>query len=722
MSGVLNSSAFSSGKIEDDLIDKVIEAFGSNLFEFFTLWEKLFTLLYVTNNEDKLKLFVENILIKLKELTFDNTEINYHVKDYNEQITVKDSLRHYLISTLIRVLSLKSSKLYEDLPVFDTEDWDKNKYLDNSFNFILSSMVNNSFMKYPLQNTFKIEKMIKINTDGNNIKYDLIKENSNSAIDTHFKGYAYPRYIKFHEILLNNLYNTIHFKSESNWEELSKLHASLNFYDYYVDLNKIESSIKNYIQTNCDLKCHGSEECPINNTYKSLKVGSDKKTKLKVGLINTKLDIDDFEKRLIGKPNLNFNRFNKIKRLINEAIKKDVDLLLMPEMYIPFEWVNDIINISKVHQMAIIFGMEPIVLEGVAYNYIMSSLPFSVDDNYFEAIVSYRLKNHYAPAEKQYIETYHLLEPKVVDEKYYLYSWNGIHIAPFYCYEIADIQSRGQFKSCCDIVTVSEFNKDEIYFGNIAESLSRDNYCYCIKANTSEFGGNSIIQPASSEMMKIVDLKGGDNDYLVVQELNINKLRNNAIKSDLVPNNKDSKLKPNSPGLNKDIIKERMGLENKYSIKEKNKCDLIPPKIIEKELFKMIEDKFSGELHDKTFGIWGLLPKTEIFDFESSPTINIVNRLYEELVKIKVYDPKNNEKFLEKKLDMDIEYCNSKYDAIKDVDALIMLTGLDEFKNIDLREMKKRMGRKVIFDMRNVIPDNIQKEGFKVYKINVETI
>jgi len=71
---------------------------------------------------------------------------------------------------------------------------------------------------------------------------------------------------------------------------------------------------------------------------------------------------------------------------------------------------------------------------------------------------------------------------------------------------------------------------------------------------------------------------------------------------------------------------------------------------------------------------------------------------------------------------MDIEYCNSKYDAIKDVDALIMLTGLDEFKNIDLREMKKRMGRKVIFDMRNVIPDNIQKEGFKVYKINVETI
>ena len=106
--------------------------------------------------------------------------------------------------------------------------------------------------------------------------------------------------------------------------------------------------------------------------------------------------------------------------------------------------------------------MEPVVLEGVVYNYIISSLPFCVDDNYFEAIVSCRLKNNYAPAERQSILTHHLLEPKDENKKYFLYSWNGIHIAPFYCYEIGDIQSRGKFKSCCDIVTVSEFNKDEL--------------------------------------------------------------------------------------------------------------------------------------------------------------------------------------------------------------------------------------------------------------------
>ena len=574
MSGVLNSLAFSSETIDDKLIDKVIEAFESNLFDFFILWEKLFTLLYVNDNEKKLKTFIENILVKIDELTFeDSYDVNYHICEnvIDDCNLVKQSLRKYLFSTVVRVLSLKSNKLYDELSIFVKNEGSINRYINSSFNFIFSSMINNSYMKYPLQNTFKIENSIKTMFEINNLdeKYNLIKENAGNNKDCIFNGFCYPRYVKFHEILLNDIYNTIHFKSRKNdfridYDELSKLHSKLNFYNPYFD-ERIHSSLISQVKLNCDLKCQSSKECPLNDKYKSLKVGTDHKSKLKVGLINTKLDMINFEKRLIGKSNLDFKRFNKIKRLINEAIQNNVDLLLMPEMYIPFEWINDIVNVSKVHQMAIIFGMEPVVLDGVAYNYIMSSLPFCVDDRYFEAIVSCRLKNHYAPAEKQSIATHHLSEPVDKEEKYYLYSWNGIHIVPFHCYEIADIHSRGRFKSCCDIITVSEFNKDEIYFGNIAESLSRDNYCYCIKANTSEFGGNSIIQPASSEIRKIVDLKGGDNDYLVVQELDIDKLRKNAIKSDLFPFNKDTKLKPNPPGLNKDIIKERMGLKNIYS-------------------------------------------------------------------------------------------------------------------------------------------------------------
>ena len=500
-----------------------------------------------------------------------------------------------------------------------------------------------------------------------------------------------------------------------------KLHSKLNFYEPYTEIETVQN-IEKYIKLDCDLKCHKHDDCPANNNYKTLKIGSKNKTKLNVGLINTKLNINDFENRLIGKENLKLERFNKIKRLINEAIKNNVDLLLMPEMYIPFEWMGEIINASKTHQMAMIFGVEPIVSNKSVYNYIMVSLPFSIDDSYFETIVSCRLKNDYSPKESQIISSYHLKEPKE-EMKYYLYSWNGIHIVPYYCYELADVRSRSKFKSCCDIVTVSEFNKDEIYFGNIAESLSRDLYCYCIKSNTSEFGGNSIIQPAPSEMRKIVELKGGENDYLVIQELNIDKLRKNAIKSDLMPDNKDKTLKPNPPRINIDIIKERMGLNNKFTKNEdKNLYDDIPPHIIENIVCKFISKKYNTNISNKTFGIWGLSLKPNTTNILDSPSKNIINKLIKSKAKIKVYDPENNEKFKETITEGSIEYCNSKYDALNESNALIILTGWNEFKQYDLNEMGQRMKEKIIMDCRNIIKHEKDEKGFEIHKIPINKI
>ena len=145
-----------------------------------------------------------------------------------------------------------------------------------------------------------------------------------------------------------------------------------------------------------------------------------------------------------------------------------------------------------------------------------------------------------------------------INKKYYLFNWNNIHISPYYCYEIADIQDRSIFKSQCDIITVSEFNKDVNYFNNIAESLCRDLFCYCIKSNTSEFGGNVILQPSSSKNKYLINLKGGEDDYIVTHNLNIKKLRENAIKNDEYSD--DSYFKPKPPGFNKNHVKKRMGL------------------------------------------------------------------------------------------------------------------------------------------------------------------
>lgn len=728
MTGVLRSTAFSNDIIEETLIDKVVEAFNCDIFRFFTLWEKIITLLYINKNDGKLKEFIENVLIKINELNFKQEKRDYQLnKDINDdcKLIIK-SLKKYLISTTIRVLSLKSTNIYKDLSIFKNKNGSK-EYLIQSFSFILSSMINNSFMKYPIQNKFRVQQMIKTNMDSSDkINYDLINNNECNLNTPIFNGFCYPRYIKFHEIVLNNLYNTIYFKRfknhfEDDFDDLMKSHSKLNFYEPYTEIEMVQN-IEKYIKLNCDLKCQKHDDCPVNDNYKTLKIGSKTKTKLNVGLVNTKLNMGDFENRLLGKSNLKLERFNKIKRLINEAIKNNVDLLLMPEMYIPFEWMGEIISTSKTHQMAMIFGVEPIVSNNTVYNYIMSSLPFSIDDSYFETIVSCRLKNDYSPKELQIITSYHLKEPKK-EMKYYLYSWNGIHIVPYYCYELADIQSRSKFKSCCDIITVSEFNKDEIYFGNIAESLSRDLYCYCIKSNTSEFGGNSIIQPAPSEMRKIVELKGGENDYLVIQELDIDKLRKNAIKSDLIPTTKDKTLKPNPPKINPDIIKERMGLNNKFTNNDyKNLYDDIPPHIIENIVSNFISKRFKNELSNKSLGIWGLSLKPNTTNIIDSPSNNIIKELLKYDAKIKVYDPKNNGIFEETMNDASIEYCESKYDALNKSNALIILTGWEEFKSYDLNEMGQRMEEKIIMDCRNIIKDEKDEKGFEIHKILINKI
>ena len=72
----------------------------------------------------------------------------------------------------------------------------------------------------------------------------------------------------------------------------------------------------------------------------------------------------------------------------------------------------------------------------------------------------------------------------------------------------------------------------------------------------------------------------------------------------------------------------------------------------------------------------------------------------------------------ERELDDDsILFTSSKYDALDDADALILITEWKEFRSLDLYELSKRLKSKIIFDGRNIYPKRIQNEGFELYQI-----
>ena len=67
-----------------------------------------------------------------------------------------------------------------------------------------------------------------------------------------------------------------------------------------------------------------------------------------------------------------------------------------------------------------------------------------------------------------------------------------------------------------------------------------------------------------------------------------------------------------------------------------------------------------------------------------------------------------------------ISYADSKYEALKDSDALILVTEWQEFRSPDFDEMAKRLKNKIIIDGRNQYSSSRLKElGFEYYQIGV---
>mgnify|MGYP002623278640 CR=1 FL=1 len=135
-------------------------------------------------------------------------------------------------------------------------------------------------------------------------------------------------------------------------------------------------------------------------------------------------------------------------------------------------------------------------------------------------------------------------------------------------------------------------------------------------------------------------------------------------------------------------------------------------------------EKFGDDLKGYCFGIWGLAFKPNTDDMREAPAIYVIKTLLEHGAKIKAYDPKATFEAQNCYLkDLDVEYCSSKYDAIKDCNALILLTEWREFQLPDFFEIKKNLKMPIIFDGRNQYGKlNLPEKGFDYYQIGVKHV
>ena len=112
--------------------------------------------------------------------------------------------------------------------------------------------------------------------------------------------------------------------------------------------------------------------------------------------------------------------------------------------------------------------------------------------------------------------------------------------------------------------------------------------------------------------------------------------------------------------------------------------------------------KYGEDLAGKTFAVWGLSFKPETDDMREAPAIYIIKELVKRGATIQAYDPKavDEAKICYLK-DIPVTYVDSKYEALKGADALLLLTEWKEFRVPDFDEIARLLKEKVIFDGRN---------------------
>ena len=133
-------------------------------------------------------------------------------------------------------------------------------------------------------------------------------------------------------------------------------------------------------------------------------------------------------------------------------------------------------------------------------------------------------------------------------------------------------------------------------------------------------------------------------------------------------------------------------------------------------------DKLKASLGDeslkgKTVALWGLSFKPETDDMRESTALVMIGLLKEAGCIIRAYDPVAMEE-CKRRVGDAVTYCNDKYDAVLDADALLLLTEWKEFRLPTWGVVKKAMHRPLIIDGRNIFdPDELAEYGFEYHCI-----
>ena len=604
-----------SKKVDKEETQKLLNLFkGLNNLEHFRLWEKVFTFFIVNNNKSGFVSFYKHTIEQIQKLDTQNRN-----KIQKSEITHEDvalSIVSYFDIAFEMTLALNPNFIRpEDYEYKQLETchniYNKGKfeYCEEKYAGIEQHLFTTSTSKYLVR--FRKSNLIRhhyithplINyteaIDFNSLGLNLIESQLPNSLEVRKKlkfdsnkQELSPRNVKFWEcciavsnyelleipkIYMPNVDERCHYTNIFNTEQILDKAFIL-----YTQINNIKSAtddlkkvfFKEYQQ---EIKHPtGGKTVFINELHiNSIERFENNPS---ISIANMQVNIKNIEASVKGKPNFDHNRYSTFANLLKESRKSGADMFILPECSIPYSFVSSLTKYSDKNQIAIIGGLEHWNIDDVCYNFIVTIIPIKIS-GINDALVIYRLKNHYAPDEELIIRGYGFKVPKPQPYRYDLINWRNLYFTSFYCFELADTFHRSLLRSKIDLLIASEWNKDIPYFSNIVEALSRDLHCYIAQVNTSQYGDSRLTQPSESARKNLLSLKGGKNDTVLVQELNIKSLREFQLKYfERIKADNDNIFKPVPPDWDRKDVNLRIDNKHFFNEKKKTKKQLIKSK------------------------------------------------------------------------------------------------------------------------------------------------
>ena len=547
-------------KIESRFEKDILKIFDlRTIIENYTTWEKIIETFVINERFDAVEKFITRIIDAIETVKYDKSD------DLSSDI--KDTLYRYLHSVICRTFALAWK---DELKNIQTTIYQKGQFA-NSLKFIYYHAKN---LKGSFEKDFT----------------DVITAYCRTCM---IDKYVMPININMLSIedIKNHQINLTRFKevlpiSKKEWTSNYKYYPYMvNMYDFCMiscveELQKNKSfsekedinqqSINRYIKSNYLVEENNALWSDINklvsvreindikNAY-AVTVGNGNKSKLRIAIANVKLNHENFKMLVKDTPNRTYARYKDLSYLVNQAIEQKADMLVMPEAFVPFEWLSTLARTCARNNLAVITGIEHIKFSNDSdknniFNLTAVILPYKEKD-YRCSHISFHLKTHYAPDEKEEINGYNLTE--VTGNQYELYKWNNCYFPVYCCYELTSITDRSIFQSYADLLIAVEWNRDVNYYSNILESLSRDIHCYCVQVNTSDYGDSRITKPSKTENKDIIRTKGGINNTILIEDIDIAALREFQLKNYTLQK-KDSRFKMTPPDFDMNIAMKKI--------------------------------------------------------------------------------------------------------------------------------------------------------------------